>query len=54
MPSGLIEDQDGMRPRRDVEGDLFEVHAHGLAVATGHDDASTLALGGTDGPEDPG
>jgi len=54
MPSGLIEDQDGMSSRRDVERDFLEVHAHGLAVAPGHDDASALALGGADCTEDPG
>lgn len=54
MPSGLIEDQDGMRARRDMEGDFFEVHTHGFAVATGHDDTSALALGRTDGTKDPG
>ena len=54
MPPCLIEQQDGVRARRDVEGDLFEMHAHRLAIATGHDDASALALGGADRPEDPG
>ncbi len=54
MPSGLIEDQDCVRSWRDVEGDLFEMRAHGLAIATGHDDASTLSLCRTDCAEDPG
>jgi hypothetical protein len=54
MPSGLIEDQDGMRARRDMEGDFLEMHAHGLAVATGHDDASALSLSRTDRTEYPG
>ena len=43
-----------MRSRRDVEGDLFEMHAHSLAVATGHDDAGTLAVCRTDCAKDPG
>ena len=44
-----------MRAWRDMEGDLFEVHAHGLAVATGHDDARVLALDGNiDAPPDRG
>jgi hypothetical protein len=45
MPSGLIEQQDGMGTRCDMEGDLIEMLAHCLAVATGHDDARGLALG---------
>ncbi len=39
---------------RHVEGDLFEMHAHRLAVAAGHDDACSLALGRTDRTKDPG
>ena len=54
MPPGLIEQQDGMRARCDVEGDLFEMQAHRLAVAAGHDDASSLAFGGADRTEQPG
>ena len=42
-----------MRARRDMAGDLFEMHAHRLAVAVGHDDAGSLAFGGADRPEDP-
>jgi hypothetical protein len=53
VPSGLIEQDDGVRAGRDVEGDLHEMHAHGLAVAPGHDDAGSLAFSGTDRPEDP-
>ena len=51
--SGLIEQDDGVRTGRDVEGDLLEMHAHGLAVAPGHEDAGSLAFSGTDRPEDP-
>jgi hypothetical protein len=53
MPSGLIEQDDGMCARRDVEGDLLEVHAHRFAVAAGHDDAGGLALGRADRAEQP-
>src|SRR3546814_8970323 len=53
MPSGLIEQQNGMCARRDVEGDLLEVHAHRLAVAAGHDDAGGFTFGGTDRAEQP-
>ena len=38
---------------RHVEGDLFEMHAHRLAVAAGHDDTGSLALGRTDRTKDP-
>src|SRR3546814_12055123 len=53
MPSGLIEQQNGMCARRDVEGDLLEVNAHRLAVAAGHDDAGGFTFGGTDRAEQP-
>ena len=53
MPSGLIEQKDRMRPGRDVEGDLLEMHAHRLAVTTGHDDAGSLAFSRTDRAEQP-
>src|SRR3546814_1953595 len=42
-----------MCARRDVEGDLLEVHAHRLAVAAGHDDAGGFTFGGTDRAEQP-
>ena len=54
MPPCLIEYQNGMRTRRDVEGDLLKMQAHRFAVAAGQDDASPFALGGTDCTEDPG
>ena len=54
VPSGLIKDDDGMGIGRHVEGDLFKMHAHRLAVAAGHDDACSLALGRTDRTKDPG
>jgi len=53
VPSGLIQQQDGMGARRDVEGDLLEMHAHGLAVASGHDDAGSVAFSGADRAEQP-
>ena len=51
VPPGLIEQEDGMCARGDVEGDLLEVHAHRLAVAAGHDDTGRLAFSGTDRTE---
>ena len=53
VPPGLVKQQDGMRPRCDVEGDLLEVHAHRLTVAAGHDDSGGLAFSGTDRAEQP-
>ena len=52
VPSGLIKDDDGVSAGRDVEGDLFKMHAHRLAVAAGHDDASSLAFDRADRAED--
>jgi hypothetical protein len=54
VPSRLIEDQDGMGAGGDMEGDLCEMHPHGLTVAAGHDDRRPFALGRAGGPEDVG
>ena len=54
MPCGLIEQQNSMCTGRDVEGDLFQMHAHRLTVAAGHNDACSLAFGRADRAEDPG
>lgn len=53
VPSGLIEQENRMRAWRDVEGDFLEMHAHRLAVAAGHYDASGFAFGGADRAKDP-
>ena len=53
MPSGLIEQQISMCTRCDVEDDLLEMQADGLAVAAGHDDPSSLTLGRADFAKDP-
>jgi hypothetical protein len=53
VPSGLIKDDDGMGTGRHVEGDLFKMHAHRLAVAAGHEDACSLAFRGADCADDP-
>ncbi|ANI78461.1 hypothetical protein EP837_02053 [Sphingobium sp. EP60837] len=39
-----------MRVRCDVESDLLEMHAHRLAVASGHDDGGGLAFRGRIAP----
>jgi hypothetical protein len=54
MPSRLIEDNDGVSTRRDMEGDLLQMHAHRFAVAARHDDAGSLAFSGADRTKDPG
>jgi hypothetical protein len=54
VPSRLIEDDDGVSTRRDMEGDLLQMHAHRLAVAAGHDDSGSLAFSGADRTKDPG
>ena len=54
MPPCLIEYQNSMRTRRDVEGDLLKMQVHRFAVATGQYDASPLALGRTYRTKDPG
>jgi len=51
VPSGLIKDDDGMGTGCHVEGDLFKMHVHRLAVAAGHDDACSLALRGAGRPK---
>jgi hypothetical protein len=53
VPSGQIEQVDCVRAWRDVGGDFLEMHAHCLAIATGHDDAGGLAFGGADRAELP-
>lgn len=53
VPSGLIKDDDGMGTGRHVERDLFQMHAHRLAVAAGHNDPGSLAFGRANWAEDP-
>lgn len=53
MPARLIEQDDRLRPGRDMEGDLLEMHAHRLAVAPGHVDAGSLAFSRTECSKDP-
>lgn len=53
MPSGLIEEQDGMSPWRHGLGDFGQMQGHSLGVAGGQDEAGRLAQGRTDGAEQP-
>src|SRR4051794_16276147 len=54
VPSGLVEQEDGMRARRHGGRDLGEVEAHRLSVAVRQDEAYGLARLGTDSAEDVG
>ena len=48
MPSGLIEEQHGMRAGCDGGGYLGEMECHAFGVAAGQDERRALAFGGTD------
>ena len=54
MPAGLIEEQHRVRSRRHSLADLLQLGRHGLGVAIGQDETSTLALRRADGSEDVG
>src|SRR4051812_42198550 len=54
MPSGLVEDQHGVRSGRYCPGDLGQVQGHGRTVAARQDEGRALALSGTDRAEDIG
>ena len=54
MPSGLIDDDNGMGSGCDGGGDFTEVEGHGSGVAFGQDQGRADAPGRTDGAEDIG
>ena len=54
MPSGLIEEEDGVGSGRDRLGDLRQMQVHRLGVAGRQDQGCALALFRTDGTEDVG
>ena len=54
MPAGLIDEQRGVRARRDLGGDFGQVQVHRLDVASGHDEGCALAVLGADRAEDIG
>jgi len=54
MPSGLIDQDRGVRARRDLRGDLGQVKVHRFGVASRHDERRALAVLGTDRAEDIG
>lgn len=43
VPAGTVAEQDGMRARRDLRADLFQMLAHGFAVDRRHDDRGANA-----------
>ena len=51
MPSGLIEDQDGMSTGSDLAGDFIDVELHGARVAGRKNNGGADAALGTDGAE---
>ena len=54
MPAGLIDEQRGVRARRDLGGDFGQVQVHRFGVAAGHDEGRALAVLGADRAEDIG
>ena len=52
MPSGLIDQQHGVRFRRDLGGDFGEMEVHRLRVAAWHDERRASAVLRTDRAED--
>src|SRR5450756_2776402 len=54
MPSGLIDEEDGVGSWCDRLGDFREVQVHRFGIAEGQDQSHALALFRADGTEDVG
>ena len=54
MPSGLIDEKDGVSSWCDRLGDFHEVQVHRFGIAGGQDQGCALSLLGADGTEDIG
>jgi hypothetical protein len=54
MPSGLVDEEDGVSSRCDRLGDFREVQIHRFGIAEGQDQSRALALFRADGSEDVG
>src|SRR5712672_1620919 len=54
MPSGLIDEKDGMGSRCDGVGDFGQMQVHRLGIAGRQDQGSSLSLLRADGSEDVG
>jgi hypothetical protein len=53
MPSGLIEQQHGVRARGDGDGDFRQMQVHRLGVASWQHERGAFAFGRTDGAKNP-
>ena len=53
MPSGLIDDHDGMCSRRDDRGDFLQMEVHALGIANGQNQCCPNAPARTDRTIDP-
>jgi len=51
MPARAIENERGVRARRDGFTDLLEMFVHGFGVGVRHDDPHAYGALGADGPE---
>jgi hypothetical protein len=54
VPSGLIEQEQGVVAGRDLARDFGKMHVHRLGVAEGQDESRALALARADGAKDIG
>ena len=54
MPSGLIDEKDGMKSRCDGVGDFGQMKVHRLCIAGRQDQGGSLSLFRADGSEDVG
>ena len=52
MPCGSIQEQHGMRVRRHMKADFFQVYIHRVGVAFRHDNGGTFVFRRADRPED--
>jgi len=51
MPSGLVEDENGVSAGINFGSDFVDVQLHGFSIAEGQDEGGTAAEFGTDGAE---
>ena len=52
MPAGLIDEERGVRARRDLSGDFGQMQVHRFGVASGQDEGCAFAILGADRAED--
>lgn len=52
MPSGAVEDEDGVVPGLDLGGDLGQVQVHGLGIGVGQNQGGADVTSGAHGAED--